>query len=35
MKMQLEQATKNKDADLIGSLIFDAECEEMSEMIDL
>ena len=35
MREKLEAARKNKDADLLGSLIFDAECEDMAEMIDL
>ena len=35
MREKLESARKAKDPDLLGSLIFDAECDEMGEMIDL
>lgn len=35
IREKLDAARKNKDADELGSLIFDAECEDMAEMIDL
>ena len=35
MLMNLENARKNKDSELLSNLVFDADCENMGDQIDL
>ena len=35
MLVNLENARKNKDSELLSNLVFDADCENMGDQIDL